>query len=742
MNITFRRSKTTTQHKNQTTANTQILSQPLSYLPFLFSLCFYLLFQRCLSQLYQIMWRFKPFMHKEPTGLEGRAVDVGNLKIHIRNVIAEGGFSCVYLALDAKHASKQYALKHMICNDEESLELVMKEISVMKSLKGHPNVVTLHAHTIIDMGRTKEALLVMEFCDKSLVNVLENRGAGYFEEKQVLSIFRDVCNAVFAMHCQSPPIAHRDLKAENLLLGSDGLWKLCDFGSTSTNHKRFEKLEEMGIEEDNIRKHTTPAYRSPEMWDMFRRELINEKVDIWALGCLLFRICYFKNAFDGESKLQILNGNYRIPDMPKYSSFVTDLIRDMLQASPDDRPDITQVWFRVNEQLPVALQKSLPDRPPEMQPAGAHEGVSKPVNRSPPMPQRSPPPPPSSQQSVTSGVGGGAGQLGAFWSTQHAKETLIPEDKNKPKFDEEPSSYGTSRHDRSRPDNHPLPKNTSPPVKEENIQAHAIRKNVHSKPHKPEDGLSKDIKISYFQKDTDTDIERPKALKPDSTATFQNEAFNTFVAEFDTNKLSSRTSNTKSGKEEASEDEIERLKEQLKQANLEKAEITSKFEKLSAICRSQRQEIQELKQAIAARSPSPNKEASRNQISPGHQPAATPPQREKIEGAVWELQGKSDWTTPSPEPNSWQAFPAEPKPQQQSTVQSVRTRNGHPNKQAAQSTSSFDTWGFGTEGFTAVPAGSSQRSKNVAEGRSSPGVGQSKVTEKQSSIQPAGWAGF
>jgi len=57
----------------------------------------------------------------------------------------------------------------------------------------------------------------------------------------------------------------RDLKAENVLLGPDGLWKLCDYGSTSTNHKRFEKPEEMGIEEDNIRKHTTPAYRAPEV---------------------------------------------------------------------------------------------------------------------------------------------------------------------------------------------------------------------------------------------------------------------------------------------------------------------------------------------------------------------------------------------------------------------------------------------------------------------------------------------
>ncbi|KAH1211083.1 putative serine/threonine-protein kinase [Glycine max] len=326
------------------------------------------------------MWRFKPFSHKEQTGLEGRTIDVSNLKINIIKAIAEGGFSCVYLARDAVHMSKQYALKHMICNDEESLGLVKKEISVMKMLAGHPNVVTLHAHAIVDMGRTKEAFVVMEFCERSLVNVLESRGAGYFDEKQVLLIFRDVCNAVLAMHCQSPPIAHRDLKAENLLLGSDGLWKLCDFGSTSTNHKRFEKPEEMGIEEDNIRKYTTPAYRAPEvnlsslpkirsplkvvvkapqplpsygsswvqswivhlMWDLFLREVINEKVDIWALGCLLFRICYFKSAFDGESKLQVLNGNYRIPELPKYTSPVTDLIREMLQARPDDRPDITQ----------------------------------------------------------------------------------------------------------------------------------------------------------------------------------------------------------------------------------------------------------------------------------------------------------------------------------------------------------------------------------------------------------------
>ncbi|GLT54552.1 hypothetical protein SLA2020_277440 [Shorea laevis] len=660
------------------------------------------------------MWRFKPFMQKEPTGLEGRSIDVGNLKIHVRNVIAEGGFSCVYLARDAVNVSKQYALKHIICNDEESLDLVVKEISVMKSLKGHTNVVTLHAHTVLDMGRTKEALLVMEFCEKSLVNVLESRGSGFFDEKQVLSIFRDVCNAVFAMHCQSPPIAHRDLKAENVLLGPDGLWKLCDYGSTSTNHKRFEKPEEMGIEEDNIRKHTTPAYRAPEMWDLFRRDLINEKVDIWALGCLLFRICYFKSAFDGESKLQILNGNYRIPELPKYSSSVTDLIRDLLQASPDNRPDITQVWFRVNEQLPANLQKSLPDRPPEMQSTDILEGVSKPANKAHPVPRRTPPPPPSSveptrntsQPSSRTEVGGG--QLGAFWSTQHAKVSVVAEDRTRPKFDEEPTSHSTSKQDRFHIENHPLPRNTSP-AKEANIETHAIRRNTHGKSHKSGDGPSKDFEIAFSQKDTDHSTERPKPSKTESTATFQDAAFNTFVAEFDTNKLSP-------------------------------VEVIANQEKM-------KQEIQELKQAVAARTPSPNKDVLKNQNLPGTRPVATPLHREKIEATVWDQeQEETDWNTASPEPKPWNAFVEEPKSQlplsKDNPTKSVRTKNGLQNKQAAPVNTGFDTWGFGTESFSAAPTTNPQIPRPVSDGYNSQRIGEAKITESKPASQPAGWAGF
>ncbi|CAL9116795.1 unnamed protein product [Musa acuminata var. zebrina] len=705
------------------------------------------------------MWKLKQFMPKESNSLEGRMVEVGNLKLQVRNVIAEGGFSCVYLARDAVNPSKQYALKHMICQDEESLGLAMKEISVMKMLKGHPNVVALIAHTIFDMGRVKEVLLVMEFCEKSLVAVLENRGAGYFEEKQVLLIFRDVCNAVFAMHCQSPPIAHRDLKAENVLLGADGAWKLCDFGSTSTNHKCFDRPEEMGIEEDNIRKHTTPAYRAPEMWDLYRREVISEKVDIWALGCLLYRICYFKSAFDGESKLQILNGNYRIPDLPKYGNSVTKLIRDMLQASPESRPDITQLWFRVNELLPVELQNDLPVSSTSAStagmrssPSGLQDDVAQ--RRTNLVPRRSPPPPPAkenaqnisppetqnSRSSWSASVGGGSGgPLGAFWSTQYAQDSQISEDKG-PVFDEEPINRSKSKHN---PTNHSREHRARTPPR------HSVKS--------PEVGSSEDFEIRFSPNGSEYGPEKTKVSNHQTKSIYQDQAFNTFVAEFDTSKFNSgnavsSASDKHRSVEKELEEELSRLKQELKQVNGEKEEMTSKCEKLSAICRSQRQEIQELKRAVAAASPSPPNKESKPQISPGSSQSDTPP-REKIEGNLPELQRglfPNNPSTPSPDPKPWSAFgdtmvQETPKSSHPKSVRTIRGTNSNRNNIKQTSASSADEpWGFDQDSFRA-DSHSSQVPKPSFEGNTSQrfggGGGGGKVKAVETN-RPSGWTGF
>jgi len=54
------------------------------------------------------------------------------------------------------------------------------------------------------------------------------------------------------------------MKVENLLIGNDGLVKLCDLGSCSTDHRILRNGTEIGYAKEDIEKHTTLAYRAPE----------------------------------------------------------------------------------------------------------------------------------------------------------------------------------------------------------------------------------------------------------------------------------------------------------------------------------------------------------------------------------------------------------------------------------------------------------------------------------------------
>lgn len=614
------------------------------------------------------MWRLKQLIPKDQAGLEGKTVDVGSLRLQIRSTIAEGGFSRVYLARDAQ-SGKLIALKHIICMDSESLDLVKKEVLALKAFRGHPNIITLETQSMYDVNGTKECFVAMEYCEKTMVDVLDNRGAGHYEEKQLLLMFRDVCNAVYAMHSQSPPMAHRDLKAENLLLGSDGQWKLCDFGSVSTNHRRFEKAAEMGVEEDIIRKHTTPAYRAPEMWDLYRRDIICEKVDIWALGCLLYRMAYFKSAFDGESKLQILNGNYRLPEHPKYSSTITGLIKDMLNSSPEDRPTAMQVWQRVNNALSVDCQKSGPDRAPGSFTSNDSSGNTGHSRQPSVMPTRAPPPPPHKntggnvsstkkepdQNSATSaGRGGG---LGSFWSTQYA-QTASNEAQNarvKEKSANEliSSSKSNSLHGTQSASallGEPQPTRSEIAKKREISTSTESRKDYGGAPKWDED------------KDDEHDRVVPSKAPPQKVSHVGNmrqttkEGFTEFVADFENASIFKPEKKDKGA--ESLHVEMENLRLELKQVQKEVLELSAKCEKLTSICGSQQLEIQQLKSTLPT--------ASSRRVSAQHKepvfqrqtpPALSSQWRERSAGPNWDIgESLSSPEFSANEPQMWRAF--------------------------------------------------------------------------------------
>jgi AP2-associated kinase len=116
------------------------------------------------------------------------------------------------------------------------------------------------------------------------------------------------------------------------------------------------------------------------------------------------------------------------------------------------------------------------------------------------------------------------------------------------------------------------------------------------------------------------------------------------------------------------------------------------------------------------------------------------------DGTFGELQkGLFDSSPTSSDQNSWQAFPEDSTTPTLTinSSKSVRTRNGHQNKQAAEAASGANTnWGFEADSFTAVPTVSSQVKAPVTNLNHSQRFGDSKPKESKSATQPAGWAGF
>ncbi|KAG8594449.1 hypothetical protein GDO81_001207 [Engystomops pustulosus] len=148
------------------------------------------------------------------------------------------------------------------------------------------------------------------------------------------------------MHKQKPPIIHRDLKVENLLIGNQGTIKLCDFGSATTiaHYPDYNwTAQRRAMVEDEMVRNTTPMYRTPEIIDLYSNFPIGEKQDIWALGCILYLLCFKQHPFEDGAKLRIVNGKYSVPeDDTKYLVF-HGLIKSMLKVNPEERLSITEV---------------------------------------------------------------------------------------------------------------------------------------------------------------------------------------------------------------------------------------------------------------------------------------------------------------------------------------------------------------------------------------------------------------
>jgi serine/threonine protein kinase len=99
------------------------------------------------------------------------------------------------------------------------------------------------------------------------------------KEEVAAQLFSQIVQAVMCCHCKS--ILHRDIKLDNILLTSQGIVKLCDFGVSKLITKPKEKMyEQCG----------TPAYIAPEVFE--NKGYCGFQSDVWSAGVVLYAMLY------------------------------------------------------------------------------------------------------------------------------------------------------------------------------------------------------------------------------------------------------------------------------------------------------------------------------------------------------------------------------------------------------------------------------------------------------------------
>ncbi|EXJ95897.1 NAK protein kinase [Capronia coronata CBS 617.96] len=290
--------------------------------------------------------------HAPPAGtfLPGTKVQVGHHRVVIERFLSEGGFAHVYVVHLARpvDGSHKAVLKRVAVPDKDHLAHMRTEVETMKRLRGHKHIVKyIDSHASQLKGGGYEVFLLMEFCEGGgLIDFMNTRLQNRLTEPEILQIFTDVAEGVACMHYMKPPLMHRDLKVENVLIstsGSSRIYKLCDFGSAAPARPPATTAAEGRLIEDDINRHTTLQYRSPEMIDVYRKQPIDEKADIWALGVFLYKLCYYTTPFEEVGQMAILNARFKFPAYPRFSDQLKLLIASMLREQPSERPNIYQV---------------------------------------------------------------------------------------------------------------------------------------------------------------------------------------------------------------------------------------------------------------------------------------------------------------------------------------------------------------------------------------------------------------
>ncbi|KAI8871702.1 MEK kinase [Ramicandelaber brevisporus] len=256
-------------------------------------------------------------------------------------MIGQGSFGKVYMALNSQTGeliavkqvhiprSSSSSSPEQVAHKQEVVESLQKEISLLKSLN--------HKHIVRYLAAEREddhLNIYLEYIPGgSIASMLETFGK--FSEEMVRKYILQTLDGLAYLHDKG--FVHRDIKGGNILVNTDGMVKISDFGIS----KRVDDDEESSSTSGNPNRASLQGsifWMSPEV---VKSSSYTKKGDIWSVGCLVIEMFIATHPFPDATGPQALFkiGTYCKPALPeKISELAKDFIEKCLQIEYEKRP--------------------------------------------------------------------------------------------------------------------------------------------------------------------------------------------------------------------------------------------------------------------------------------------------------------------------------------------------------------------------------------------------------------------
>ena len=248
-------------------------------------------------------------------------------KYELIEEVGKGGMSVVYRGLDTT-LNREVAVKVLhehLAGEEETRRRFQREAHAVAKLR-HPNILEIFDYSGVE---APESYIVTEFIrGRTLKHFLLDHAIPVAEVAAM--IVTEICRAV--SHAHTEGVIHRDIKPDNIMIRSDGLLKLMDFGIA-----QIVDVTRLTVTGQLL---GSPAYMAPEQIDGRPQDV---RTDVFSLGTLLYELCTGELPFRGKNAHEILKriaeGVFADPEAinPALGDGLARILRRALAHRPDDR---------------------------------------------------------------------------------------------------------------------------------------------------------------------------------------------------------------------------------------------------------------------------------------------------------------------------------------------------------------------------------------------------------------------